>query len=188
LSLRVAEVQKQLRAAIDRAPGGPIRIISACAGQGRDVIPVVTTHARRDDIAARLVEFDPQLAQDARDAAPRNVEVVTGDASCTDAYAGAVPANVALFCGIFGNVSDDDIAQTVQTLPSLLAPGGEVIWTRHTAEPDLTPTIRGWFADAGFEEAAFTGDVALRYGVGRHRLMTAPGRFLPGVAMFRFLR
>ncbi|MEY2426777.1 MAG: hypothetical protein QOI61_2349, partial [Actinomycetota bacterium] len=63
LSQRVAEVRRQLSAAIDRAPAGPIRIISACAGEGRDVIPVVSTHARRDDITALLVEFDPTLAE-----------------------------------------------------------------------------------------------------------------------------
>jgi hypothetical protein len=190
LSQRVAEVRKQLSAALDRAPVGPIRIISACAGEGRDVIPVVSTHRRRDDITARLVELDPDLAQRARAAATPNVEVVTGDASVTSTFDGAVPANIALFCGIFGNITDDDIEHTVRTLPSLLAPGGEVLWTRYTAEPDLTPTIRDWFADAGFAEMDFVGHVALRYGVGTHRLVTTtpPAPFAAGVRLFTFVR
>lgn len=96
LSQRVREVQRQLVAAIDRAPLGPIRIISACAGEGRDIIPVVTTHARCADVSARLVEFDTTLAARARSLAPANVEVVTGDASISDAYADAVPANIAV--------------------------------------------------------------------------------------------
>jgi hypothetical protein len=190
LSQRVAEVRKQLTAAIDRAPTGPLRIISACAGEGRDVIPVVSDHARRADITARLVELDAGLAARARAVAPPNVEVVTGDASVTDAYADAVPANIAVFCGIFGNVTEDDIRHTVNTLPSLLAPGGEVLWTRYTTEPDITPAIRGWFADAGFDEMDFVGHVALRYGVGTHKLAatTTPASFEAGVTMFRFFR
>jgi hypothetical protein len=190
LSQRVAEVRAQLSAAIDRAPAGPLRIISACAGEGRDVIPVVSTHPRRADITARLVELDADLAARARANAPANVEVVTGDASSTDAYDGALPAHIALFCGIFGNISEDDIERTVRTLPSLLAPGGEVLWTRYTSEPDITPTIRAWFADAGFDEMAFTSHVAMRYGVGTHKLAptTTPASFEAGVTMFRFLR
>ena len=187
LSQRLREVQRQLVAMLDRAPDGPIRIISACAGQGHDVIPVVAEHARRDDVTARLVEFDPQLAQLGRDIAGPNIEVVTGDASCTDAFAGCVPANIAVFCGIFGNVSDDDIHHTINVLPSLLAADGEVIWTRHTAEPDLTPTIRSWFAEAGFAEMAFVRSPTL-FGVGTHRLTTTSAPFQAGVTMFQFLR
>jgi hypothetical protein len=188
LSRRVAEVRQQLTAAIDRAPAGRVRIISACAGEGRDVIPVVASHPRRDEISARLVELHPELAERARAVAPPNLEVVTGDASRTDAYAGAVPANIAVFCGIFGNITHDDIKRTITLLPALLAPRGEVLWTRHMRE-DMTPRVRGWFADAGFEEMAFVGDVALLYGVGTHRLAetTTPASFETGVTLFEFV-
>jgi hypothetical protein len=187
LSQRVREVQKQLSAALERAPAGPIRLISACAGEGRDVLPVLREHARGGDVAARLVEFDGQLSANARTHAPPNVEVVTGDASITSAYDGAAPANIALFCGIFGNITDDDVKHTVDVLPSLLAPAGEVIWTRHTGEPDLTPAIRAWFAEAGFDEMDFVAS-ATRYGVGTHRLAAAPAPFEAGLTMFRFVR
>lgn len=187
LSERLREVQRQLTAMIDRAPDGPIRIISACAGQGRDVIPVVTHHARRDDITARLVEFDATLTAEARASAPPAIEVVKGDATTTSAFADAVPANIAVFCGIFGNVTDDDIRHTINLLPSLLAPNGEVIWTRHTADPDLTPTIRAWFTEAGFEEMAFVASPTL-FGVGTHRLTTTPAPFEAGLTMFQFVR
>ncbi len=188
LSLRRREVQTQLAAALDRAPAGPLRLISACAGEGLDVIPVLATHARGSDVTARLVELEPGLADRARAHAPSNVEVVTGDASNTDAYAGAVPANIALFCGIFGNIRNDDIRKTIRVLPSLLAADGEVLWTRHTMDPDLTPTIRGWFAEAGFEEPAFIASET-RYAVGTHRLAatTTPAPFEAGVTMFEFV-
>ena len=72
-----------------------------------------------------LVELDPDLAERARSRAAQmsaTIEVVTGDASSTSSYAGAVPADVVLACGIFGNVTDDDIHNTVEHLPSLCAP------------------------------------------------------------------
>ena len=38
LSRRGELVQGRLRAELDRAPAGDVRLISLCAGQGRDVI------------------------------------------------------------------------------------------------------------------------------------------------------
>jgi hypothetical protein len=194
LSRRLVEVQRQLRAALDRAPAGPLRLVSACAGQGRDVIPVLSSHPRGADVTARLVEYDRDLSHDARNnaliAGLENVDVITGDAGDTYVYADAVPAHIAVFCGVFGNVTDDDIAHTVRTLPTLLAPGGEVLWTRHAYAPDLTPSIRRWFADAGFEEMAWTCDADSRFGVGTQRLAatTTPAPFEAGVTLFRFNR
>jgi hypothetical protein len=187
LSLRRREVQTQLAAALDRAPAGKLRLISACAGEGLDVIPVLDAHDRGVDVTARLVEFDPQLADAARANSGPNVEVITGDASITDAYFEAVPANIALFCGVFGNITDEDVKHTVDTLPSLLAPGGEVIWTRHTGAPDLTPAIRAWFTGAGFEEMDFVASET-RFAVGTHRLTTTPASFEAGVTLFTFVR
>jgi hypothetical protein len=45
------------------------------------------------------------------------IEVVTGDASLTDAYAGTVPADLVLVCGVFGNIPDDDVHCTIGALP-----------------------------------------------------------------------
>ena len=70
-------------------------------------------------------------------------------------FADALPADVLLLCGIFGNVSDRDINRTVQAAPALCRAGATVIWTRHRRPPDLTPRIRQWFADSGFAEIAF---------------------------------
>jgi hypothetical protein len=72
---------------------------------------------------------------------------------------GAVPADLVLVCGVFGNISDDDVKTTVLALPTLCAHGGTVIWTRHRREPDLTGAIRTWFKEAGFVERAFVAIV-----------------------------
>jgi len=69
-------------------------VISICAGQGHDLLGPLQQHPRRDDVLARLVELDVQnvgIARGvAREAALSRVEIVTGDASVSDAYAGMV--------------------------------------------------------------------------------------------------
>src|SRR5262245_38107784 len=156
LSQRLHAVQALVRAALDQAAPGPISAISICAGQGRDLLGVLADHPRSADVAARLVGRDPQNAETAREAARRaalsGVEVVTGDASISNAYDGAIPADLVLVCGVFGNISDHDIARTIAYLPRLCAPGATAIWTRHRKLPDLTVNIRQWFAEQGFEE------------------------------------
>ncbi len=189
LGRRLALVRAQLRAALDAAPPGPIRLISVCAGQGHDAIGVLSEHPRRSDVSARLVELDAQnvaLAQGAARAAGLDaVQAITADASMTDSYLGAVPADVVLVCGVFGNLAAADVAATIGHLLQLCAPGATVIWTRHRRAPDLVPQIRATFEDAGFEELAFAE--APPFGVGTNRLLAAPRPLQPGVKMFEFI-
>jgi putative methyltransferase len=173
LQRRLEIVQRRLREGIDQAPPGELRLISMCAGQGRDVIGVLAGHERQDDVTARLVELDERNVEWARGAIAMTgldrVEVVVADAGRIDAYAGAVPADLVLVCGVFGNIADDDIARTVRLLPSLCREGATVLWTRHRLEPDLTPTIRDWFTAAGFTEVGFETVDGFFFGVGAAR-------------------
>src|SRR6266516_7744856 len=131
LAQRLAVVRARIAGALDAAPPGPLRAVSMCAGQGRDLIPVLASHPRGRDVTARLVELDPGLAATARrasgDAGLPGVEVVTGDASLTDAYAGLVPADLVLDCGVFGNITAGDIRRTVGYCAQLCATGGTVV-------------------------------------------------------------
>jgi hypothetical protein len=187
LSQRLRTVQSYIAEWLDGAAPGPLRAISICSGEGRDLVPVLVSHARGCDVRARLVELDPRNAAIARRDAPPTVEVVEADASTTDAYVGAVPADLLLVCGVFGNVSDGDVGRTVTLLPALCAPGATVVWTRHRRAPDLTAAIRGWFATAGFDEVAFDAPPDTYFGVGVHRLAVAPAPFEPGVRLFTFV-
>ena len=73
-------------------------------------------------------------------------------------------------------------------LPMLCSPGALVLWTRHRRPPDLTPDVRAWFADAGFDEVAFESpDAAGVVAVGVHRLAVAPQPFRPGTKWFTFV-
>jgi hypothetical protein len=115
------------------------------------------------------------------------IEVVVADAAALENYTGAVPADLVLVCGVFGNISDDDIRQTVLVLPQLCAPAATVVWTRHRVEPDLTPTIRGWFVEAGFHEVAFVGPTDRLFGVGAHRYRGEPASLDTERTVFEFV-
>jgi hypothetical protein len=200
LSERLRLVQAEVKDALDRHAPGAIKIVSMCAGQGRDVIDVVARHRRCGDVRALLVEQDPALVRFARARAAavgvtEQVEVTEGDASLARPYVGAVPADVVLICGVFGNISDADIRTTVSRMPAFCAPGGTVIWTRHRRPPDLTPSILEWFAEAGFAEQSFEAPAAHVLSVGCHRFVggfssaaaTARNNLDPDLRLFNFV-
>ena len=190
LHARLVCVQERIRELLDRSAEGPIRIVSVCAGQGRDLLPVVAGHPRREDVKARLVELDPRNVSATREAARAQslaVEIVEGDAALLSAYEGAVPAEVVLACGVFGNIGDGDVERTIAHLPMLCAARAAVVWTRGPSEPDLRPAIRGWFAEHGFEEEFFRAEPAA-WGVGMHRLAAAPKQLDPALRLFTFVR
>jgi hypothetical protein len=166
-----------------------VQAISICAGQGHDLIGVLAEHPRRGEVSARLVELDEHNVQTARCAATTagldGVRVVAGDASVTDAYAGAAPADLILLCGVLGNITADDIANTIRHIPSLCAAQATVIWTRHRHPPDLTPYIRETFEQGGFAEIAFEDSPP--FGVGVNRLVASPQPFKTGVRLFEFV-
>ncbi len=191
LSARLRQVRLCLSQSIDRAPPGPVSLVSLCAGQGLDVIGALPAHPRRDDVRAVLVESDARNAEAARRGAAQaglaQVEVREADASMAASFAGALPADVLLLCGIFGNLSDEDIKRTVEASPAMCKLGATVIWTRHRRPPDLTPQIRAWFAESGFDEIAFeaVGASAL-LAVGASRLGRPATAGLPSRPLFAF--
>jgi hypothetical protein len=190
LARRLAAVRERIGEALDAGPAGRLRVISLCAGQGRDLLGVLATHPRRHDVTALLVERDPrnagQAARAAEAAGLRSVEVRVGDAALTDGYAGLVPADLVLMCGIFGNISDADVRATVGYASQLCATGGIVVWTRHRRSPDLVPPICGWFAEQGFEQR-WLSEPGDGFGLGVHRFTRRPRPLEPGARMFTFI-
>ncbi len=159
LRRRLQIVQRHITGALDALDDvSPVRVVSMCAGEGRDIIGALSQHPRRD-IQGLLVELEPELAGRARqniaELSLEDLRVEVGDAGRSIAYADAVPADLVLVCGVFGNISDEDVERTVGALPELCSTSGRVIWTRHRRAPDLTPSIRRWLSEAGFEELEF---------------------------------
>jgi hypothetical protein len=193
LSWRLRTVQGFIRAAIDRR-SGPVRLLSSCAGDGRDILGVL---AERDDahrVTATLVELHPTLSARARATAASatpaaTVDVRTVDAGSTDAYAGAVPADLVLMAGVFGNISDDDLARTIAATPQLCAPGATLIWTRGRDSEDLNDQVRDWFRSAGFTEIDYaTLDADSHPSVGVVRYDGPPQPLRLGTALFTFIQ
>ncbi|MFI9748438.1 class I SAM-dependent methyltransferase [Streptomyces collinus] len=190
MARRLRTVRQQIRRALDDAPPGPLKVISLCAGDGRDLLHVLAGHPRRHDVRARLVELDPRNAEAASDAARAahldGVEVVTGDASLVDRYQDLAPAQLVLVCGVFGNITDSGIERTIGACAQLCETGGTVVWTRHRGEPDRVPLICRRFEREGFEPL-WLSEPDAGYGVGAHRFAGPPRPLHPGLRMFEFV-
>lgn len=192
LSRRLSWVQDRIRVALDEAPPGPVRAISLCAGQGRDLIGVLSDHPRRGDVTARLVELDPRNTAVARrlatEAGLDNLEIVTGDASLTSQYANTVPAYLVLVCGMFGNMTNVDIERTIGYCTQLCATAGTVVWTRGRwarGAPDLVPQVCAWFEERGFDRL-WVSDPQHGQCCGAHPFTGVPAPVEEGASMFEF--
>jgi hypothetical protein len=172
-SRRLVHVRAAIGAALDESPPGRIRLLSVCAGDGRDLLGVLERHGRAGDVSGVLVDQDEGLVAAGRaGVATRGLTGVrfeVGDAGNGRWYAEARPAQVVVACGVFGNVSEGDLRRTVRTLASVVATGGSVVWTRHRRPPDQTPAIRRWFDEDGFEEVTFEAVAGSLATVARHR-------------------
>lgn len=189
LARRLAIVRRHVEAAARARAGGPLRVLSLCAGDGRDLVEPLRD-AGAAPVSGRLIEIEPALAQAARRAIAAagldGLDVLEGDAGTTAALEGAVPADLVLLCGIFGNISDEDIERTVRAMPRACAAGATVIWTRHRRPPDRTPAIRDWFASTGFRHIAFEPVPDSEGSVGVERFNGSPRPLEAGVRLFTF--
>ncbi|MGI8899436.1 MAG: SAM-dependent methyltransferase [Nocardioides sp.] len=196
LSGRRRSVQACIRRWLDDAGTGPLQVVSACSGDGRDLLEVLATHQAAGQVRARLVELDDALASRAEDYAREQhldgVEVARADAGHSDSYARAVPADLVMLCGVFGNLSDADTRATVKVARQLCSRGATVVWTRgRFADRDpVEPTdaIRRWFNDAGFELVSLHAPEDRTYRVGFHRLGDEPEPLISGQRFFTFTR
>ncbi|GAA2579386.1 hypothetical protein GCM10010435_65560 [Winogradskya consettensis] len=185
LSRRLRLIQHHLTEWLDSKPDGGT-IVSVCAGQGHDLIGVLTARPVR----AHLIEFDPRNVAAAREriskAGLHNVTVICADAGDLTTYQDLGRADLVLLAGVLGNISDADVRRTIETVPQLCTPGATVIWTRARRAPDLTPAIRAWFAETGFTERAFHAPADVLFTVGVHEFHGVPQPLEPAGTVFRF--
>jgi hypothetical protein len=66
LARRLTVVRRLIEEAVAAHGGTQLRVLSLCAGDGRDVLPVINQWKTRKNVGARLIELDPQLADRAR--------------------------------------------------------------------------------------------------------------------------
>jgi hypothetical protein len=191
LSWRLRTVQGHIRRVLDEHTG-PVRILSACAGDGRDVLEVLSQRTDAARVTATLIELHPSIAERAAKAAAHlaaRVEVRRLDAGFTDAYIDVVPADLVLLVGIFGNIADADLSRTIEAAPQLCRPGATLLWSRGRGDRDLNAEIRARFAAAHFLELDYTTlDAGSRPAVGAVRYQGPATEFTAGRHLFTFVR
>jgi len=211
---RLGTVQELIAAGLDAARPGPLKAVSVCSGQARDLLPMLINHPRGHDVAVRMIELEPLNASFLYGALGSTdlteVEVVVADAGLTDAYVGAVPADLVLITGPFANIGQDDLLRTVRMLPQLCAPGAIVVWSVYGRGLAGLDVLRRSFGAAGFSEISLvqpgsvdasppvsvttTGDPDLdgelfgggEFAAGSHRFDGEPAELVPGERMFSF--
>jgi SAM-dependent methyltransferase len=158
LSQRQRDVATMISTFLDNAPVGELRILSLCSGDGGDLELALSGHPRTCDVTGCLVESDAELvarAQAKQRAVGSRLEVRCADAGDPSNFADVAPVDLLLLVGIFGNISNEDIQNTINAVPSLCKPGATVLWGRYRRAPDLTPQIRQWFDAIGCASTGF---------------------------------
>jgi hypothetical protein len=178
LQQRLQIVREYISYSLDGSPPGMIRVVSVCAGDGRDLLGTLENHPRAKDVHARLVELNPQLVEHGRATIEslgltKQIEFINGDATIASNYVGAVPADIVIVCGVFGNLADEiELNRLLENLSFLSKKGAFVLWTRgHSNGIPYSESVRKFLGESGFEEVNFkltaTGDM----GVGIHRYL-----------------
>jgi Putative methyltransferase len=101
LQQRLKIVQEYIAYSLNASPDGAIRVVSVCAGDGRDLLGTLKNHPRAKDVSARLVELNPQLVERGRATIEslgltKQIEFINGDATLATNYVGAVLADIAI--------------------------------------------------------------------------------------------
>ena len=190
---RLAKVERHLGESLDLAPIGPVRIVSMCAGDGRDVVGVVESHPRRDEVLAWLVELNGHsvaagIAHARQAGLERSVSFLHADATTFATYRNIAPADVLLLCGVWGHVPLEERASLVRACGMLCKPGGVVIWTRGVRQGTTRfEAIRELFARPTWEEIRATVSPDANWAVATHRYV-GPAIALPASGQFFHFR
>jgi non-ribosomal peptide synthetase component F/acyl carrier protein len=179
LKARLQLVQGQIDGVLIAAPPGPIRILSICAGDGRDLLGLRPDHSRRPDIVAYLVDNDsPSLERGRREAAqiqfPGQLHFLEADATQNRSYQDLGHFDLVLISGLLGHLRPEGVTSLLTGLPMLCRHNGWVLWNRHLVLNQgsrQVPTIRQCLAETGFSEIHFQ--------------MTDPQGFAVSLAQFR---
>lgn len=185
---RLELVQDLLLAFFDTAPAGPLRAVSVCSGQSRDLLPILIHHPRGAETRATMLELDPLNASFLYGAlgstSLTGVDVVVGDAGLRSAYDGLGPVDLVLMGGVFANVDLADAEQTVDLLAGLCAPGATVVWTSYGAGLADVDAVLKRLEDGSFARVALHRGPS--YVVAAHRFTGTPVPLPAGERVFTF--
>ncbi len=183
--LRLLAVQRHLAECLDIAPHGSVRVISMCAGDGRDVIGVLGSHQRRKDVVAWLVELNRQsvaggVRQTTIAGLQDSVSFINADATVCETYNGIAPSDIILLCGVWGHVPIHERGLVIRAIASLCKPGGTVIWTRGVSRGmTRLHEIQSLFAGPCWQKVRVSLTSDNKWAVATHRYC-GPPKELPG--------
>ncbi len=190
---RLRSVQSYIADCLDQAPPGRVCVSSICAGDGRDLLPVLRRHPRRADVQATLVENHPTLAARAGRAIAAagltdHARVLCANATDPDTWRPVASAQVVLLCGVLGNVRDGDLPRLFANLAALCDRRSRLIWTRglRTLSPPTLSRIIDGFSTARFELCRLRVRHRAQHLVGLHRYNGTPTALPVDGALFVF--
>jgi hypothetical protein len=194
LQSRLRIVREHVASAITAAPAGPVRILSLCAGDGRDLLGVLIDHPRCAKVHACLVENSAELV--ARGDAmlrqldlPATVRFLHADATRADTYLAIAPADIVIAAGVFGNLSHESARRLVRSLRSLCNTEGTVIWTHKTrdrADEYTVALLLQFFRDNGFRQQTLANTDPPGFLVAAHVYLEQQALLVPGIDLFDF--
>ena len=191
---RLETVQKHLAECLDIAPPGPLRIVSICAGDGRDVIGVLRSHARREDVTAWLVELSPEsvahgICQATSAGLESRVTFLNEDATIYETYKNIAPADIVLACGVWGHVPPEGRMPFVRALASFCKPGGCMLWSRGVAKGmQHLRVVESLFSSPPWEKVALSFTPDNKWAVAIHRYCGPPRELPDSGQIFHFQR
>jgi Putative methyltransferase len=192
---RLAAVQSHLAGCLDVAAArGSVKLLSMCAGDGRDVIGVLRSHELRQNVSACLVELNGKSVAlgigRAREAGlEKSVSFVHGDATTFATYQHIAPADIVLVCGVWGHVRAGDRGQLVSSLASLCRAGGAVVWSRGVSQGmRRLHAIQSLFAESLWETERLSVTSDKRWAVVTARFLGPPSSLPVNGQVFRFRR
>jgi hypothetical protein len=150
-------------------------MVSLCAGDGRDVIGVLKSSPRRNDVEAWLVELDRQSVADgvrhiSTSGLENTVKFINADATDYATYKNIERCDIALVCGTWGHVPADERTFLIRALASFCKPGGFVIWTRGISKGmSRLDDIQSQFGPSSWQRVRLSFTPEEKWAVGTHR-------------------
>ncbi|WP_052128815.1 class I SAM-dependent methyltransferase family protein [Neosynechococcus sphagnicola] len=180
LQARLGFVKDQIVAFINQSPPGTIRILSICAGDGRDLIGSLIEHPRLKDVQAYLIELDENLVVAGRQVVEeenlsQQIQFIQGDATLRKTYQEIAPANLVLICGVFAHVPE--ASDLIRNLPYFCEFQGWVIWTRFCGDQEnieKVDKIHRLFEEINFENISAIITPNGRFTVATHHYLGQP--------------
>jgi 2-polyprenyl-3-methyl-5-hydroxy-6-metoxy-1,4-benzoquinol methylase len=191
---RLQAVQDHFAASLAEAEPGPVRVVSICAGDGRDVMGVLESHARREDVNAWLVELDRKSVEAGikrRDATGLSKLVTFLHADATDfaTFKNILPCDIVMVCGVWGHVPPAERLSLVKALGKFCKPGGTVVWSRGVDRGRSRFTdIQALFEHNSFERVSESITPDDKWAICTHRYMGRPVEVPTSGRIFNFQR